>query len=87
MLIYNFDFITVVILLNLLYDVYKYNKNINNTMLKFIYERYIDKYIFRKDYIIYGKKIYSIRRSKNNYFYINNKLISEYKIYNDLFSK
>ena len=87
LLIYNLDFISIIILLNLLYDVYKYSKNINNTMLKFIFERYKDKYIFTKNYIIYGKKIYDIRRNKNNYFYINNKLINEYKIYNEIFSK
>ena len=34
-----------------------------------------------------SKKIYDIRRNKNNYFYINNKLINEYKIYNEIFSK
>lgn len=86
LIIYNFDFISIVILLNLLYDVYKYNKNINNTMLKFIYERYKNRYIFSKDYIINGKKIYNIKRCKNNYFYINYKLISEYKIYSELFN-
>ena len=87
LIIYNFDFISLVILLNLLYDVYKYNKNINNTMLKFIYERYKDKNIYSKNNIIIGNKLYSIKRCKNNYFYINNKLISEYKIYRKLFNK
>ena len=87
LIIYNFDFISIVVLLNLLYDVYKYNKNIHNTMLKFLYERYKYKYIFKKNNIIIGNKIYSIKRSKNNYFYINNKIVNEYKILSKIFKK
>jgi len=87
LIVYNFDFISIVILLNLLYDVYKYNKNINNTMLKFLYERYKYNYVYSNNNIIVGNKIYSIKRSKNNYFYIDDKLLNEHKILSKIFSK
>ena len=83
--VYNLDLLSLIVLLFLLYDVYKYYKDLNKYMLYIIYDRYKNKYIFKKNNIIIGKKIYKIKRFRNNYFYINNNYIDEYKylcIYN-----
>ena len=81
--VYNLDFLSLIILLFLLYDVYKYYKDLNMYMLYIIYDRYKNKYIFKKNNIIIGSKIYKIKRFRNNFFYIDNRYIEEYKYFSN----
>ena len=87
LIINNFDFISITIFLNLLYDVYKYNKNINNTMIKFFYERYKYRTKYKKDNIIIGNNKYKMYKNKNNYFYIDRKCYDEIYILRKMFDK
>ena len=85
LLINRFNLINILILLYLLWDIYKYFKLLPSIMYKFYYERYKYRYKYKKDKIIIGNNKYKMYKDKNNYFIINNICYSEYDILKNYF--
>lgn len=87
LLINRFNLINCIILLYLVYDVYRYMEMLNNIMYKFYYERYKYKYKYRRDKIIIGNNKHKMVKERNNYFIINNECYREIDILSNMFYK
>ena len=87
LLINRFNFINLIILLYIAYDVYRYSRLLPNIMYKFYYERYKYKYKYKYDNIIIGNNRYKMCKEKNNYFIIDNICYNEYNILKQFFER
>lgn len=87
LLLYNMDLISIIVLLFLLFDLYRYVNETNNLMYKFYYERYKNSVIYKKNKIIRGRKLHKMFKEKNNFFIINKKCYFEYDILRKTFDK
>lgn len=80
LLINRFNFINLIILSYIIYDVYKYIRLLPNIMYKFYYERYKYKHKYKKNNIIIGDNKHRMLKNKNNYFFLKNICYNEYYV-------
>ena len=85
--LYDVNLINYLVLSFLAYDVYRYIKKLDLTMLKFYFDRYKYPVIYRYHKLIYGYQMKKMFKEKNNYFLINNKYYSERAILQYFFSQ
>ncbi len=85
--LYDVNLINYLVLSFLAYDVYRYIKKLDLTMLKFYFDRYKYPVRYRYHKLIYGYQMKKMFKEKNNYFLINNKYYSERAILQYFFSQ
>ena len=79
------SFITIIIILILMKNIYDFYKNLEYIYNKFILERYLYKITYPKKKIIKNKK--KMYKNKSHYFYINNQLLKEDDYLRSIYSK
>ena len=72
---YYFSLNNYLIAVFLFYKIYEYLKNLKYIYNRFLLERYLKEYNYRKIKVI--KKLKQIQKEKKNYFQINNSIIKE----------
>ena len=85
LLINRFNFINLIILSYIIYDVYKYIRSLPNIMYMFYYERYKYRYKYKRNNIIMGNNKHKILKSRNNIFILKKACYNEYHILKEYF--